>query len=418
MKYSYIIEGKHAAHGEVPIGGSEELAIIAIILSLLSSESIIIKNIPQTGRVLALLDTLRFLGSTVELNGSQVEIDSTTLTTKVIPPEQTHNFIHEAMLLGVLGITSGRAAARFSDIQEMKELSLHLLLLDKLFSKNVGMIDGYSTVEGTLVGDAYTLPEKLPSLTIHALLLAVKGDGVFTLRNTVQTASVNALIQFLTQLGVGIEVENDLMRITQLPYLSGGILQLPSDQYEVAFWTAVSLITGGEVTLEYVSQRHIGPVLSKMEQLNARYKFESDTLHLWHENQPLQPLEINVQRHKGLDERLVRIFAAVATTAHGHSRFVERELHAQIWDQAFLEMFGIEGSSVHGDEGSELNIFGPTNITGGKIDIASWQLDESALLLALAAEGATTLQTTEDLFQLYHDFEAKLANLGMIVHTV
>lgn len=418
MEYSYIIEGNRAAHGEISISGSEELAILALIVSTLSDGLITIKNVPKTGRVLDLIDTLRFLGADVQINDSQVNVDSSSLTTKVVPREQTHDSVYEAMLLGALGITSGRAAVRFSDLKDMEELSLHLLLLDELFSKKLGMTDGYSTVEGTLVGDTYTLPEKLPSLTIHALLLTVRGNGVFTIRNTVHTASVDILIQFLTQLGAQIEVESDSLRVTQVPHLVSGTLQLPSDPYEIAFWTALTLLTNGEVTLEHVSQRLIAPFLSKIEQLHARYKLEQETLHVWHEAQALQPLELLVQRGKGIDDRLVRILAAITTSSHGHSKFSEQELHTVIWDETFLQSFGIEGSSVSSANGSELNVFGPTHITGKQIDSISPLFAESALLLALAAEGATTLQVPIDLFALYHDFETKLANLGMTIHTI
>jgi len=418
MEYSYIIEGQRAVRGEIPVGGSEELAIVTIITSILVQGPLTIKNVPMTGKVRDLLDTLRFLGSDVQMSGTQAVIDSTALTTKVVPPEQTHDSVYEAILLGVLGVTSGRAAVRFSTLKDREELSLHLLLLDELFSKKIGMTDGYSTVEGTLVGDSYTLPEKLPSLTIHALLLGLLGNGTFTLRNIARTVTVDALIQLLTELGAQIEVEHDQLRITRVQRLSPGTVQLPSDLYEVAFWTALSLLTGGEVTLEQVSPRQLAPFLSKIEQLHARYKLEQDTLHVWQEEQLLLPLEIYVQRGKGVDDRLARIFASIATAVQGQSRIVEQELHTIIWDQTFLQMLGIEGTSVHGADGSELTVFGPTNIVGSKIEVASPQLIESALLLALSAEGVTTLQTPIDIFQLYHDFEMKLANAGMIVHTV
>lgn len=418
MEYSYIIEGKRAAHGEIQISGSEELAFIGIILSILSDGPITLKNVAQTGRIMSLLDTLRFLGSDVQVSGSQVVVDSTRLTTKVVPQEQTHDSVYEAMLLGVLGITSGRAAVRFKNTKSTEELSLHLLLLDELFSKKLGEIDGYSTVEGTLVGDVYTLPEKLPSLTMHALLLTVVGNGSFTLRNTVHTSSVDALIQFLIQLGAQIETGFDYIQVTQTARLSSGTLQLPSDVYESTFWVALSLITDGEITLENVSQRQVAPLLSKIEQLHARYKLERETLHVWHEDQPLGPLELSVQRSKGIDDRLARMLAAITTKAHGHSRFIEQELHTVIWDESFLQMFEIEGSSNNDPNGSELNVFGPSHITGKKIDIISPLFAESALLLALAAEGATTLQVPIDLFTLYHDFETKLSNLGMTIHTI
>ena len=86
---SFIVEGGHSLHGEIEIQGAKNEALEVICAVLLTSEKVVISNLPQISDVRNLISLLAEMGVKVKyITPSEVEFQADTLDVEYLNSER------------------------------------------------------------------------------------------------------------------------------------------------------------------------------------------------------------------------------------------------------------------------------------------------------------------------------------------
>ena len=108
---SFIVEGGHALHGEIAIKGAKNEALEVICATLLTSEKVIISNLPQISDVRNLIALLSEMGVKVNyITPSEVEFQADEVDLTYIQGDQ---FRKKAESLRGSVMVMGPLVARF-----------------------------------------------------------------------------------------------------------------------------------------------------------------------------------------------------------------------------------------------------------------------------------------------------------------
>ena len=108
---SFIVEGGHALHGEIAIRGAKNEALEVICATLLTSEKVIISNLPQISDVRNLIALLSEMGVKVNyITPSEVEFQADEVDLTYIQGDQ---FRKKAESLRGSVMVMGPLVARF-----------------------------------------------------------------------------------------------------------------------------------------------------------------------------------------------------------------------------------------------------------------------------------------------------------------
>ena len=82
------VRGGHTLRGNVRISGAKNAALKALAASLLTSEEVVLNNVPMIADVLSMAELLRVLGADVEIDhaAERVRVQATEITRTDAPP--------------------------------------------------------------------------------------------------------------------------------------------------------------------------------------------------------------------------------------------------------------------------------------------------------------------------------------------
>src|SRR6056297_2451562 len=106
----FIIQGQKKLQGEISVKGAKNSALKIIPASILSEDSIKIKNLPEIEDIGKSLDLLSSLGASIRHKGDEVDIETKDINTGILEPKLADKFRTSMMFVGPL-------LARFKEVR-------------------------------------------------------------------------------------------------------------------------------------------------------------------------------------------------------------------------------------------------------------------------------------------------------------
>ena len=289
---SFIVEGGHALHGEIAIKGAKNEALEVICATLLTSEKVIISNLPQISDVRNLIALLSEMGVKVNyITPSEVEFQADEVDLTYIQGDQ---FRKKAESLRGSVMVMGPLVARFGtavmprpggDKIGRRRLDTHFVGL-----QNLGASFSYSSETHTyhitapadgLKGCYMLLDEASVTGTANIVMAAVLAKGVTTIYNAACEPYIQQLCRMLTRMGARIEgIGSNLLRITGVSELGGTAHTLLPDMIEVGSFIGMAAVTGSNLLLKNVGIEELGMMPSAFERIGVSLQIEGNDIRI------------------------------------------------------------------------------------------------------------------------------------------
>lgn len=409
--YTYLIEGNAPLKGEVTVGGSETLGMYLIAAALLTPETCVIKNIPQTHAVTALVECVRFLGAKAEFTAKDtLTINAQHITTRVVPANLAQKVEESALLMGPL-------LARFSRASIAQSAKHTLADLAAVVGNITEDADGFLTFQNAHSVAEYRLEDPAPVSFAVVLLSQVAGKaGSITCKNVALTPEIEELIAVLNQMGADISSPHpDTVVIKKVDGLGGFDTRVFGDADEVAFWAIAAAATHGDISIRGFETDHLTSLYSKFTKMGIRYRLEDSLLHVWRESSTLHPVDITSKPYAGFMSRWVPWITTLLAQGDGVSTVEFPALSN--WQSFFdgAKQFGLEYELLT-DPAAEivkLKIFGPVKLHATSMQAKTLEDGCAQLLAALTATGTTTITSTMDIDTCFDTLIGKAQRLGV-----
>ena len=217
---------------------------------------------------------------------------------------------------------------------------------------------------------------------------------------------------FLAQFEAIKKVRN-VIKINGVEHLGPSRYSIIPDQIEAGTYMAAAVITGGDVTVENITPKHLESIVSRLERAGASVEEREDSLRIWRTG-PLRSTNIKTMPHPGFPTDMQSQMSAVLSLANGTSIVTEG-----IWDNRFKYVDELRrmGANIQVD-GRVAVIEGVPSLHGAAVKATDLRAGAAMILAGLAAEDVTEIEDVFHIERGYEDVVEKFRGLGADIRKV
>lgn len=452
MSEKLLVEGGIPLKGHFPVSGAKNSSLKMMVAALLTSEPVVLQNVPRISDVEDLLECLNFLGAQALWSGPhEITIEARKIKTKALPVELAAKNRSTFLIFGALLARFGRAVLPDpgGDKIGRRPVNRHIEGF-KMLGIKISREGDYFSGRGQIIGGSFRFAKNSHTGTENLLISASLSSGQTILENAAEEPEVDNLIEMLKGMGAKIKRKGPrTIEIEGVAKLSGTIAKVIPDRIEAATAAILAAATGGDLTIAPVIPADLTAFLSKLKAIGVSYQVSGEQLQVW--SQPevkLQPVEIESRPHPGFMTDWIPPFAVLLTQADGIST-----VHETIYANRFqyvsdLQKMGAEiqffhpavdhsskfsnlseakiSSSIYNFDPQEdreeffhaIKIFGPTPLSGTKLIMPDIRAAACLVVAALSARGQSEIVGIEHLDRGYENFVGKVKELGAKIERV
>ncbi|HTV54424.1 MAG TPA: UDP-N-acetylglucosamine 1-carboxyvinyltransferase [Terriglobia bacterium] len=417
----FVIQGGTPLEGRVTISGAKNAALPAMAAALLTSDRVILHNVPRVRDIGTMRSLLDEMGVDSSLRhdpvGNTIEIQARQLLNPEAPYELVKQMRASVLVLGPL-------AARFGQVRVSlpggcaigaRPINLHLKGLEKLGAA-VTLDHGYIDAKADrLKGNFIYFDTISVTGTENLLMAAALAEGETILENAAREPEVQDLASLLEKMGASIEGAGTArIRVHGLSSLHGAEHTIIPDRIEAGTFLAAAGISRGHLVLDNVEPLHLKSVIAKLAELGVDISDPSDHQIEVRGPAQLHAADVSTQEYPGFPTDMQAQYMALATQAEGSSVITET-----IFESRYLH--ALELSRMGADirvEGRRAVVRGKTPLSGAPVQASDLRASASLVLASLAASGETTIDRVYHIDRGYERVEEKLAKAGARIRRV
>jgi UDP-N-acetylglucosamine 1-carboxyvinyltransferase len=422
----FIIRGGKPLFGEVTLAGAKNAASKMLVASLLTSEPVILENVPAIGEIDIVFELLRNIGSEIEAAGSTVKIQTSEIKNNKVAELSRRNRI-PILALGPLLARTGEAKVPVlgGDKIGARPVDIHLEGLAKLGAQiEITKTCFHAWAPNGLTGAEVELRFPSVGATENIMLAAVLAHGKTVIKNAALEPEIIDLMKLLQKMGAIVELHPPRTIIIEgVKELHGATHRVMSDRNEAVSLACLAIATNGRIVLKGATQDHLITFLNSVRRLGGGFEVTDDSIAFWRERD-LSPLEIRTDVYPGYMTDWQQPLAVLLTQANGIST-----IHETIYEDRFayahdLNTMGAKLKVLsdcppnetcrHSGKGSchFAIIEGPTPLKSADLTVHDLRSGMVDILAALVAQGVSEVDGVDEIDRGYEKIDERLRALG------
>ena len=427
---AFKIKGGIKLSGDITPQGAKNEALQIICATLLTSEEVIINNIPDIIDINKLITLLISLG--VEVN--KIKPNSYSFKAENIDLNylNSEKFKTEGKSLRGSIMIVGPLLARFGkayiprpggDKIGRRRLDTHFEGLIKLGAKfTYNKEDYFYGVEAKkLKGTYILLDEASVTGTANILMASVLAEGITTIYNAACEPYIQQLCKLLCSMGAKIEgVGSNLLKIHGVQTLNGAEHNVLPDMIEIGSWIGLAAMTKSNIRIKNVSWENLGVIPNVFRSLGINLIKENDDIVIPEHKNGYEIknyidgsiLSISDAPWPGFSPDLLSIILVVATQAKGSVLIHQKMFESRLF---FVDKLIDMGAKIILCDPHRATVIGhdfKSSLKATTMSSPDIRAGISLLIAALSAKGESTIQNIEQIDRGYENIDGRLKSLG------
>jgi len=416
----YIVEGSYPVRGRIRASGNKNAALPCIAATLLTDETVVLKNVPDIEDVHVMLEILRELGATVEHTSTHGEWKVTThdIRSSEVPLEMAKKIRASILLAGPLLARTGRVQLPppGGDVIGRRRLDTHFLALSALGAQVE--IDGvFNLTANKLVGVEIFLDEASVTATENAIMAAVLAEGRTVIQNAASEPHVQDLCRMLNAMGAKITgIGSNILTVNGVAKLGGAEFKIGSDFMEVGSFIGLAAVTRGELVIEDAAPQNLKMVRLAFAKLGIHWERDGEdirvaagqTLRVVPDMGGMIP-KIDDAPWPGFPPDLTSIITVVATQVEGTVLIHEKMFDARMF---FVDKLIGMGARIVLCDPHRAVVSGPSRLSGSEMTSPDVRAGMAMVIAAICAEGTSVIHNVYQIERGYEDLVGRLRQLG------
>lgn len=411
-----VIEGGHRLKGQVKISGSKNAALPLMACTLLTEDTLKLKNVPPLQDVKMMVQILESLGVKANFGRSRLHLT----TKKIKQPFASYDLVRKmrasVLVLGPLLARCGEAKVSLPGGCAIgaRPIDLHLKALEKMGAK-ITLKKGYIQARCKKLKGAEILFEKVTvGGTENIMMAATLAKGKTVIKNAAQEPEIINLAETLVRMGAKIDgAGTQTITIEGVNKLNGAEISVIPDRIEAGTFMLAAALTHGDVWLDNVIPEHLTALTEKLLQTGTTIEYKNNQIRVKGKKQ-ISPVNITTAAYPGFATDLQAQFMALLCLAKGSSVIQE-----SIFENRYMHVLELNrmGADIKA-EGSHAFVKGVKKLQGAPVMATDLRASASLLLAGLAAQGITEIHRVYHIDRGYADIEKKMRKLGAKVKRV
>ncbi len=423
----FVVEGPSKLSGTIRPSGNKNEALPVIAASLLSSQPIILSNLPNIGDVASMLSLAESLGARLKRDSvHKATLTSANLSNSAPSTELARSIRGSILFAGPLLVRLGETFIPFpgGDKIGRRRIDTHLLGFEALGAEVKVENTGVRLVAPKgLSGTDILLDEASVTATENLLMAASLANGVTILRNAASEPHVQQLGKFLNACGAKIDgIGSNVLRIEGVDALHGAEHRIGPDYLEVGSFIGLAAVTGSELRIEDAAPEHLRIVLHQFHRMGIDVEHDGDAIWV-PSDQKLETLpdvgsptiKIDDAPWPGFPADLTSIAVVVATQVKGTVMVFEKMFESRLF---FTDRLIGMGANIILCDPHRALIVGPNRLHGSQMSSPDIRAGMALLIAALCAEGQSVIQNIEQIDRGYEKLDERLSILGASIERV
>lgn len=426
---SFIIEGGHRLTGSITPQGAKNEALQVICATLLTSEPVRIKNIPNILDVNNLIQLLRDIDVEVTQNGAgdytfrAADVNLEYLSSPEFL-QRCSRLRGSILLLGPLTARFGRAllSQPGGDKIGRRRLDTHFFGLHKLgaqfsYDETAGR---YSISANKLKGTYMLLDEASVTGTANIIMAAVMAEGTTTIYNAACEPYIQQLCRLLNAMGANISgIASNLLTITGTGSLHGATHTIMPDMIEIGSFMGMAAMVGDGLTICGAAAADLGLIPESFRRLGVQMEQKGQDIFIpRQEHYEIESfidgsfMNLADAPWPGLTPDLLSVLLVVATQAKGSVLFHQKMFESRLF---FVDKLIEMGAQIILCDPHRAVVIGHDNalrLRAKRMVSPDIRAGIALLIAAMSADGVSRIDNIEQIDRGYENIEQRLTNLG------
>jgi UDP-N-acetylglucosamine 1-carboxyvinyltransferase len=422
---SFVIEGARPLNGHIAAAGNKNGALPILAACLLTSEPVVLHNVPRILDIDTMIELLVDVGADVEWIGpNDLRVRAAEVHKRELDAELCSRMRASFLLAGPL-------LARFrsvvvpppgGDVIGRRRLDTHIHALAEL-GVEIDLDRHFDMHTDGLRGRAIFLDEASVMATENTVMAAVLASGETIIGNAACEPHVQDLCRFLVSLGARIQgTESNVLRVEGVRELHGGEWRIGADHIEVASFVGLAAITGGDITIEDAEPKDLISILPGFARLGVKVELAERSVRV----PPAQ--ELRIENDLGgfipkledgpwpaFPADLTSIAVTVATQSRGEILIFEKMFESRLF---FVDKLVSMGARIILCDPHRVVVTGPARLYGQRMESPDIRAGMSMLLASLCADGESTIGAVHQIDKGYERIDERLRSLGARIERV
>jgi len=416
------IIGGERLKGTIPISGAKNAALPLMIASLLTRETLTLKNVPRLADVTLLGRILGNHGVDITVVGKkagQSTIDGQTFKLKAAeivdttaPYEMVSRMRASFWVLAPILARCGEAKISLPGGCAIgtRPVDLHLSALEALGAE-IELEGGYVNAKAPkgLTGAKVTLSKVSVGATHNALMAAVLARGDTVIENAAREPEVADLASCLKKMGAKIGgIGSSTLEVQGVERLHGAEHTVLPDRIETGTYAMAAAMTGGEVFLQNTRADLLESALDLLRSSGVEIEETPSGLRVARNGGGLRPVAVDTEPFPGFPTDLQAQLIALMCMAQGTSTVRET-----IFENRFMHVQELARLGARIDlKGDTAMVTGVKGLTGAQVMATDLRASVSLIIAGLAAQGETVIGRVYHLDRGFERIEEKLRHCG------
>ncbi len=426
---TFQIEGGNKLTGSLEPQGAKNEALQVICATLLTSQNVIIENIPEIRDVIKLIGILKSLGvEVVRVEKGKYKFNASSVNIDVL---KTHEYAVEAASLRGSIMIIGPLLARFGkgfipqpggDKIGRRRVDTHFTGFKKLGATfEFDYTNHWYTVSSPrLKGSYMLLDEASVTGTANILMAAVLAEGTTTIYNAACEPYVQQLCKMLVSMGAKIDgIGSNLLTIYGVTSLKGTTHRILPDMIEVGSFIGLAAMTASEITIKNVGIEHLGIIPESFRRLGIKVEQEGDNLIVKDtDNYEIESyidgsiMTISDAPWPGLTPDLLSVFLVVATQAKGSVLIHQKMFESRLFFVDKLIDMGAQIILCDPHRATVIGLDRKHHLRATKMTSPDIRAGIALLIAAMSAKGKSVINNIEQIDRGYENIDLRLNQIG------
>ena len=412
-----VIRGGRPLRGAVAVSGSKNATLPILMAALLTSEPIVLHNVPRLRDVHTAIALLEGLGATARwIDDHSVELRVGEVRAHEASYDLVKTMRASFVVLGPMLARTGRARVSTPGGCAIgaRPVNLHIAGIRALGAR-IQLRNGYVEARADrLSGARLWLDNPSVGATENIMMAAVLARGLTTIENAAREPEVQDLARLLTAMGARISgAGTHVIEIEGVERLHGATHQIIPDRIEAGSLMVAAAITGGEVTIENAPTAELDGVIAKLRESGAIVTVDDRGVCV-SRSAPLRPIELRTLPYPGFPTDLQAQMMALLTQAEGTSVITETIFENRFMHAPELQRMGADIVM----KGATAVVRGRSRLSGAPVMATDLRASMGLILAGLAADNETQVSRVYHLDRGYEALDQKLRALGAEIERI
>lgn len=413
--------GKKVLEGEVTISGAKNAVLPLLGATLLYSDTVSVKNVPNIRDVIAMRELLSGLGAYVVQKGNTLSVTPAKKSQGVFEEEVAKRMRASVILTGPVLARYGKVVFPHPGgcVLGSRPIDLFLNAYEKMGAKVTHGNNAYTITapKGGLVGTTIFFKTMSVTATEALMLAAVYAKGKTVLHNCAMEPEISFLAECLNSAGAKIVgAGTPTITITPTKKLSRKTpyAVLP-DRIEAGSFLILGALLAKNLTIKNVVPEHLHIVIELLRGAGVPIAVKKHSIEITNNtkaNSTFSAVDFRTHEYPGFPTDLQAPMVVFLTQIKGDSTVLET-----VFDNRFNYVPDLVrmGADINVWNPHQITVHGPTKLKARNLTGPDIRAGLAYIIAALLADGTSTIENVHLIDRGYQDIEGRLTKLGATI---